>query len=92
MKIRDAIGQYIAWRQAHGTQFKLGGGAAGSRHERARDRRGDGPRGKYDPLACEAHVRQAPPVAASRLGAAGAVAGRRSGATALEVEAAAGRR
>ena len=24
MKIRDAIGQYIAWRQAHGTQFKSG--------------------------------------------------------------------
>ena len=24
MKIRDAIGQYIAWRQTHGTQFKSG--------------------------------------------------------------------
>ena len=24
MKIRDAIGQYIAWRQSHGTQFKSG--------------------------------------------------------------------
>ena len=23
MKIRDAIEQYIAWRQAHGTQFKV---------------------------------------------------------------------
>ena len=56
-----------------------GGGAVGRGHERSRDRRGDGPRGKHDPLACEAHVRQARAVAAGGSGAACAVAGRRAG-------------
>ena len=42
--------------------------------------------GKHDPLACEAHVRQARPVAAGGAGTAGAVAGRRAGVTVLKVE------
>ena len=69
-----------------------GGGAVGRGHERPRDRRGNGPQGKHDPLACEAHVHQTPPVTAGGPGAAGTVAGRRSGVPALKVEAAAGRR
>ena len=44
--------------------WRAGGGAVGRRHERPRDRCGDGPRGKHDPLACEAHVRQTRAVAA----------------------------
>ena len=55
--------------------------------DRPRGRRGDRPRGKHDPLAREAHVRQARAVAAGGAGVAGAVAGRSSGAPALKVEA-----
>ena len=69
-----------------------GGGAVGGGHERPRGRRGNGPQGKHDPLACEAHVRQARSVAAGGPGAAGAVAGRCSGVPTLKPEAAAGRR
>ena len=68
------------------------GGAVGRRHDRPRGRRGDGPRRKHDPLACEAHVRQAWPIASGGPGAAGAFAGRRSGVPALKAEAAADRR
>ena len=62
------------------------------RHDRPRRRRGDGPRRKHDPLACEAHVRQAWPVASGGPGAACACGGRRSGIPALKAEAAADRR
>ena len=60
-----------------------GGGAVGRGHERPRGRCGDRPQGKHDPLACEAHVRQARPVAAGGAGAACTVAGQRSGVPAL---------
>ena len=59
------------------------GGAVGRGHERPRGRCGDRPQGKHDPLACEAHVRQARPVAASGAGTACAVVGWRSGVPAL---------
>ena len=68
------------------------GGAVGRRHDRPRRRRSDGPRRKHDPLACEAHVRQAWPVASGGPGAACACGGRRSGIPALTAEAAADRR
>ena len=56
-----------------------GRGAADPGHERARDRRGHGSQGKHDPLACEAHVRQARDLAAGGSGAAGPVPGRSRG-------------
>ena len=59
------------------------------RFARAGCRPGDRPRGKHDPLACEAHVRQAWPAAA---GGPCAVPGQRSRIPALKTEAAAGRR
>ena len=68
------------------------GGAVGRRHDRPRGRRGDGPRREHDPHACEAHVRQAWPVASGGPGAACAFAGRPSGVPALKAEAAADRR
>ena len=84
---RSSRGCGGSWPHRDGEQ---GGGAVGRGHERPRGRRGDRPRGKHDPLACEAHVRQAWPVTAGGSGAAGAVAGRRSEAAALNEEVAAG--
>ena len=77
--------------RAHG-DGEPGGGAVGRGQERARGRRGHGPRGKHDPHALEAHVHQAPPDAAGGPGPACAVAGRRSEVPALKAEAAADRR
>ena len=47
---------------------------------------------KHDPHACEAHVRQASPIASGGPGATGAFAGRPSGIPALKTEAAADQR
>ena len=69
-----------------------GGGAVGRRQDRPRGGRGDGPPGKHDPHAREAHVRQASPDAAGGPGAACALAGRRSQVPALKGQAAADRR
>ena len=77
--------------RAHG-DGEPGGGVVGRRHECPRGGRGDGPRGKHGPLACEAHVRQAPAVAAGGPGAACAVAGQRARIPALTVQASATRR
>ena len=55
-----------------------GGGLVGRRQNRARHCPGDRPPGKHNPLACEAHVRQARSVAAGGPGALGAVAGQRA--------------
>ena len=55
-----------------------GGGLVGRRQNRARHRPGDRTPGKHNPLACEAHARQARSVAAGGPGAPGAVAGQRA--------------
>ena len=77
--------------RARGTR-EPGGGAVGRRQDRPRRGRGDGPPGKHDPHAREAHVRQASPDAAGGPGAACALAGRRSQVPALKAQAAADRR